>query len=53
VEHGHPEVGEQDPAVVGEQDVVRLDVAVQDPGLVDGRQPVEDRQPDAGRARIP
>jgi hypothetical protein len=49
VEHGHPEVGEQDAAVVGEQDVVRLDVAVQHAGAVHGLEPVEDGQPDAGR----
>ena len=35
---GDAEVGEQDPAVLTQQDVAGLDVAVQDPGGVRGAQ---------------
>ena len=40
---GQPEVGDLDPAVVGEQDVLGLDVAVDQPGLVRGAERGEHR----------
>ena len=40
---GQAEVGDLDPAVVGQQHVLGLDVAVQDPGVVGGRERAEHR----------
>lgn len=47
--HGDPEVGEDDPAAVPEQNVGGLDVPVQDPGVVGGAQGGGHGQPDPGR----
>jgi len=45
------EVGEHDPAVLGEHDVARLDVAVQDAGRVRGGERAQDRETDLGHHR--
>ena len=45
------EVGEQDPAVRGEQDVARLDVPVQDAGGVRGGQRAQHPQADPAASR--
>ena len=58
VEDGETEVGEHDAAVVGEQDVAGLDVAVQYAGVMRGGERVEDGEPDlatsiAAAGRLP
>ncbi len=49
LDRGDPEVGEEHLPVAGEQDVARLDVAVQHPGAVGGAQGAQYVESDAGR----
>jgi hypothetical protein len=48
---GQPEVGDLDPAVVGDEDVLGLDVAVHDPGAVRGGERGDDRLQQRERPR--
>ena len=53
LERGDPEVGQLGPAVGGDHDVRRLDVVVDDPGLVGRVQGIHQLQPDPRRRRQP